>query len=115
MDGLDVHRTRFAYLNRPSISFSPNCISPKQLKDTMMRTTMAVEDIKVTLPELLDSLTPGDEVILSKNHQPVATLVSQTSSPVPKLRPGPGLGKEMITFIAEDFDVPLDDMKEYME
>ena len=27
-----------------------------------MSTTMAVEDIKLTLPELLDSLAPGDEV-----------------------------------------------------
>jgi hypothetical protein len=27
---------------------------------------MVVEDIKVTLPELLDSLTPGDEVIVTR-------------------------------------------------
>ena len=27
-----------------------------------MSTTMAVEDLKLTLPELLDSLAPGDEV-----------------------------------------------------
>jgi antitoxin (DNA-binding transcriptional repressor) of toxin-antitoxin stability system len=31
---------------------------------------MAVEDIKVSLPELLDSLSPGDEVILTRNHWP---------------------------------------------
>ena len=30
-------------------------------------------------------------------------------------RPGPGLGRGMITFIAADFDAPLDCMKEYME
>ncbi len=42
-----------------------------------MQTTMAVEDIKVTLPELLDSMTPGDEVILTRNQQPVAKLVSE--------------------------------------
>jgi hypothetical protein len=28
-----------------------------------MQTTMALEDIMLTLPELLDKLTPGDEVI----------------------------------------------------
>lgn len=80
-----------------------------------MQTTLAVEDIKVTLPELLASLSPGDEVILTKNHQPVAKLVSEPAQPVVKSRPGPGLGKGMITFIAPDFDAPLDCMKEYME
>jgi Rv0623-like transcription factor len=29
-------------------------------------------------------------------------------------RPAPGLGRGMITFIAADFDAPLDCMKEYM-
>jgi antitoxin (DNA-binding transcriptional repressor) of toxin-antitoxin stability system len=80
-----------------------------------MQTTMAVEDIKVTLPELLDSLTPGDEVILTRNHQPVAKLVSEVPKPALKQRPGPGLCKGMITYMAPDFDAPLDCMKEYME
>ena len=78
-----------------------------------MTTTMAVEDIKLTLPELLDSLTPGDEVILTRNQHPVAKLVSEPAKP--KQRPGPGLCKEMITYVAPDFDAPLEDMKEYME
>lgn len=80
-----------------------------------MQTTMAAEDIKMTMPELLDSLTPGDEVILTRKQQPVAKLISQAPKPPLKQRPGPGLGKEMITFIAPDFDAPLDCMKEYME
>lgn len=80
-----------------------------------MQTTMAVEDIKVTLPELLDRMMPGDEVILTRNQQPVAKLVSEAPKPALKPRPGPGLGKGMITFIAPDFDAPLDCMKEYME
>ena len=80
-----------------------------------MQTTMEVEQIKMTLLELLDSLTPGDEVIFTRNHQRVAKLVSEAPKPVPKPRPGPGLGKGMITYMAPDFDAPLDDMKEYME
>ena len=39
-----------------------------------MQTTMAVEDITLTLPELVDRLSPGDELILTRNHQPVAKL-----------------------------------------
>jgi hypothetical protein len=34
-----------------------------------MQTTMAVEDIKLTLPELLDRLTPGAAVILTRNQK----------------------------------------------
>ena len=80
-----------------------------------MRTTIAVDDIKVTLPELLDTLKSGDEEVLTRNQQPVAKLVSEAPKPVVRTRPGPGLGKGMITFIAPDFDAPLDCMKEYME
>ena len=84
------------------------------IMEKIMTTTMAVEDIQWTLPELLDRLTPGDEVILTRNQQPVAKLVSEQAKPQTKQRPGPGLGKGMITFIAPDFDAPLEDMKEYM-
>jgi antitoxin (DNA-binding transcriptional repressor) of toxin-antitoxin stability system len=76
---------------------------------------MASEDIKQSLPELLDSLAPGDEIILTRNRQPVAKLVREASKPQPKQRPGPGVCKGMITYIAPDFDAPLEDMKEYME
>jgi antitoxin (DNA-binding transcriptional repressor) of toxin-antitoxin stability system len=80
-----------------------------------MQTTMAVEDIKLTLPELLDKLTPGDEVILTRNQKVVAKLVSEPLPPAQPSRPGPGLCKGMVTYMAPDFDAPLEDMKEYME
>jgi antitoxin (DNA-binding transcriptional repressor) of toxin-antitoxin stability system len=76
-----------------------------------VQTTMAVEDIKVTLPELLDNLAPGDEVILTRNRQPVAKLVSEALKT--GLRPPPGLGKGMITIISDD-DEHLKDFAEYM-
>ncbi len=76
-----------------------------------MQTTMAVEDIKVTLPELLDNLTPGDEVILTRNQQPLAKLVSET--PQQRKPRVPGLGKGMITILSDDDD-QLKDFAEYM-
>jgi antitoxin (DNA-binding transcriptional repressor) of toxin-antitoxin stability system len=82
-----------------------------QTKEKIMQTTLAVEDIKVTLPELLDSLTPGDEVILTRNKQPVAKLVSEPAKL--RLRPPPGLGKGMITIVSDD-DEHLKDFAEYM-
>ena len=76
-----------------------------------MQTTMAVEDIKVTLPELLDNLTPGDEVILTRNQQPVAKLVSER--PAQRKPRVPGNCKGMITLLVED-DEHLKDFEEYM-
>jgi antitoxin (DNA-binding transcriptional repressor) of toxin-antitoxin stability system len=76
-----------------------------------MQTTMAVEDIKMTLPELLDSLSPGDEVILTRNHRPVAKLMSE--APKPRQPRKPGNCKGMITLLVED-DEHLEGFAEYM-
>ncbi len=76
-----------------------------------MQTTIAVEDIKVSLPELLDSLSPGDEVILTRNHRPVAKLVSQAPKPPQPRKPGNCKG--MITLLVEG-DEHLQGFAEYM-
>ena len=65
-----------------------------------MKTTINVEDIKVTLPELIDSLTPGDELILTRDHKPVAKLVSGTSTSRQPRKAGNCQG--MITLHSED-------------
>jgi antitoxin (DNA-binding transcriptional repressor) of toxin-antitoxin stability system len=78
-----------------------------------MQTTMAVEDLKLTLPELLDSLTPGDEVILTRNQQPVAKLLVPSTAPQ-RLPRVPGNCKGMITLLIED-DEHLKDFEEYMK
>ena len=80
-----------------------------------MPTVMNVEEAQVKLKELIHHLAPGEEIVITENEQPVAKLVSQRPSSAETQRPGPGLGKGMITFIAPDFDAPLEDMKEYME
>jgi antitoxin (DNA-binding transcriptional repressor) of toxin-antitoxin stability system len=76
-----------------------------------MQTTLAVEDIKLTLPELLDSLAPGDEVILTRNHQPVAKLVSEASKTRQPRKAGNCIG--MIRIVADD-DEHLEDFEDYM-
>ncbi len=78
-----------------------------------MSTTITVEEAQARLKELIHRLAPGEEVVITENQRPVAKLVGQ--APKVGLRPPPGLGKGMITFVAPDFDAPLEDMKEYME
>jgi antitoxin (DNA-binding transcriptional repressor) of toxin-antitoxin stability system len=75
-----------------------------------MQMTLAIESITFSIPELLDRMSPGDEVILTKNQRPVAKLVS--GLPLPRQ---PGTLRGTVVHMAPDFDQPLEDFKEYME
>jgi prevent-host-death family protein len=80
-----------------------------------MSTTITVDEAQAKLKELIHHMVPGEEIIITENQEPVAKLVSEPAKPQLKQRPGPGLCKGMITYIAPDFDAPLEDMKEYMQ
>jgi antitoxin (DNA-binding transcriptional repressor) of toxin-antitoxin stability system len=80
-----------------------------------MAVTVTIDQAQASLKELAHRLAPGEEVVITDNQQPVARLVSEPPQQCAQQRPCPGLGKGMITFIAEDFDAPLDDLKEYAE
>ncbi|MDZ7617208.1 MAG: hypothetical protein U1E05_09400 [Patescibacteria group bacterium] len=73
--------------------------------------TVSVEEVQATLPELIHNLRPGDDVVILENNQPVARLVSD-KRPVVQ-RPQPGLCKGMIEIVADD-DEHLNDFSEYM-
>ena len=67
-----------------------------------MTTTLAIEGMTVTLPELLDTMASGDEVILTRNHQPVAKLVSEAIEKRLPRQPGNCIG--MMRIVAENDD-----------
>ena len=77
-----------------------------------MSATINVEEAQASLKEVIRNLSPGEELIITENQQPVAVLVAKQAKPP---RPAPGLGKGSIVYMAPDFDGPLEDMKEYME
>lgn len=60
--------------------------------------------------ELIEIAASGEEVIISKDEQPFVKLTPFTES---KRKRQFGSAKGMIT-LADDFDEPLDDFKEYM-
>ena len=72
--------------------------------------TVTIEDAQAHLRELIEHLTPGDEVVITQNDQPVAKLVS--SRPTRKPRQ-PGNCKGMLTIVSDD-DEHLKDFAEYM-
>ena len=77
-----------------------------------MSATITVEEAQAKLKELIHQLAPGEELVITENQQPVAKLIGEQPKPP---RPGPGLGKGSILYMAPDFDEPLEEMREYME
>jgi prevent-host-death family protein len=74
--------------------------------------TVTIEEAQAHLPELIDYLQAGEEVVITRNAEPVAKLVA-VAAPIPSVRQ-PGLLKDKILYMAEDFDAPLEDFREYM-
>ncbi len=65
-----------------------------------MNATLAMEDLRMSIPELVGTLAPGDGVLLTRDHLPVAKLVSEASA---TRRPrAPGNCKGMIVLRTED-------------
>ena len=75
-------------------------------------TTVPLADAQAHLAELIDRLTPGEEVVIAKGGQPVARLVREQRASWP-CRAGSAADK--ILWIAPDFDAPLAEFREYME
>jgi prevent-host-death family protein len=73
--------------------------------------TVTIEEAQAQLPQLIETLTTDEQVIITRNDRPVAQLV-----PIPSPKPQPvfGSGKGALTIIAED-DEHLEDFREYMQ
>ncbi len=74
-------------------------------------TTITVEEAQAHLPEIIDRLSPGEPLIITRNDQPVARLVSESKPNRPPRQAGSAKGK--LTIRADD-DEHLKDFEEYM-
>jgi len=75
-----------------------------------MLSTMSIEEVQATLPEIISKLGPGEEVVITRDNQPVAELRSLAGG---KPQPRFGSCKGMLTIVTED-EEHLEDFKEYM-
>jgi antitoxin (DNA-binding transcriptional repressor) of toxin-antitoxin stability system len=66
-----------------------------------MSVTVTIEEAQSRLPELIDQLVPGGEVIITQNDQPVAQ-----SRPVPPSQPQPRFGscRGKLTIVAREVE-----------
>jgi antitoxin (DNA-binding transcriptional repressor) of toxin-antitoxin stability system len=75
-----------------------------------MTTNVTIEEAQAKLPEIIGTLAPGDEIVITQGNQPVAELRAVAAA---KPRPQFGSCRGMLTIVAED-DEHLEDFKEYM-
>ncbi len=54
-----------------------------------MSATITIDEAQANLKELIHRLTPGEEVIITEDHRPVAKLVSEPPRPKSGLRRPP--------------------------
>jgi antitoxin (DNA-binding transcriptional repressor) of toxin-antitoxin stability system len=75
-------------------------------------TTISLQDAQANLPDVIDSLHPGEEITITRLGEPVAQVkkAARTSWPCQA-----GTAKNSILWIASDFDAPFEEFREYME
>jgi antitoxin (DNA-binding transcriptional repressor) of toxin-antitoxin stability system len=76
-------------------------------------TTVSIEEVRERLDELIDGLAIGEELIVTRDDQPIARLAKTAPSAGWPCKAGSA--RDKILWIAPDFDTPLDDFREYME
>jgi antitoxin (DNA-binding transcriptional repressor) of toxin-antitoxin stability system len=75
-------------------------------------TAMSIHEVQANLPELIHNLAPGEHVIITEHDVPIAQLLL---TPPLSSRRKLGSMRGSVTYMAPDFDAPLDDFAEYMQ
>ena len=77
-----------------------------------MSGTITIEEAQAHLAELISTLAPGEELVITKAEQPVAKLIAQRGPARQPRLPGSAKGRLIIN---ADDDEHLGDFAEYME
>ena len=75
-------------------------------------TAVSLDEAQAKLPELVHGLAPGDQVVITENSLPVARLINAVAPLQPRKL---GSLRGTVTYMAPDFDAPLEDFREYSE
>ena len=76
--------------------------------------TVTIEEAQAKLLDLIHTLQPDQEVVITENNQPVARLIPSNRPTQQKPRQS-GTLRGTVLYMAPDFDAPLEDFKEYLE
>ncbi len=73
---------------------------------------VTLEEAGNKLSQLIEQANNGEEIVITRDNIAVAKLVPVLARDKPRRQPGSAKG--IITYMADDFDAPLDDFKDYM-
>ena len=73
--------------------------------------TMPIGQLEGHLAEIIEKLTPGEELVITRDDKLLARLVGERYE---RPRPVPGRGKGMLTIVSDD-DEHLKDFAEYIQ
>lgn len=74
--------------------------------------TVTLEEAQSHLAEILEKLPPGEEVVLTRNDKPVATI--RATSPPTRETPQLGTLKGTVLHVAPDFDAIPEGFEDYL-
>ncbi len=74
--------------------------------------SITVTEAAKKLPDLIDAVLRGEEVVITKDDLSVVKIVP--TNPIKRYPAKAGTAKGQI-WMSDDFDAPLEDFKEYME
>ena len=85
---------------------------PSIVRSSMDTLQVNIHEAKTQLSKLIQAAINGKQVIIARGNKPVVRL-----EVLPEARSHRVIGnaKDLILSMAEDFDEPLEDFKEYME
>jgi antitoxin (DNA-binding transcriptional repressor) of toxin-antitoxin stability system len=75
--------------------------------------TITLEEAQSRLAEIIEKLQPGEEVVLTRDDKPVATI--RATSPPAREAPRLGTLKGSVLYMAPDFDAIPEGFEEYVE
>jgi antitoxin (DNA-binding transcriptional repressor) of toxin-antitoxin stability system len=76
--------------------------------------TITLQEAQGHLAEIIDKLPPGEEVVILRDDQPVATLRA-TPPPTPRKIRQLGTLQGSVLYMAPDFDAIPEGFEEYLE
>jgi antitoxin (DNA-binding transcriptional repressor) of toxin-antitoxin stability system len=76
--------------------------------------TVTLQEAQSRLTEIIDKLPPGEEIVITRDDKPVATIRATPPSPSRKQRQL-GTLKGSVLYMAPDFDAIPEGFEEYLE
>ncbi len=73
-----------------------------------------LEDVGSQIAQLVQRASSGEDIVIVRDNTPVARIVAVPEDTPKQKRGGYGSGKDDILYMADDFDAPLEDFKDYM-